>query len=350
MNASAGGYRIIENARLDARNSFGVAARAPMLVEVTRAEALPDLFAHAMPRGAKPLILGGGSNILFAADPEGIVLALATQSIRPIGDTGEDTLVRAEAGAVWHDFVLWTLGHGLSGLENLALIPGTVGAAPIQNIGAYGVEVRERIHAVETFDRRSGAFTRLAPDACAFAYRDSVFKQEPDRFVVTAVEFRLARAFTPRLHYAGLKEELAAMGITDAPRASQVAEAVMRIRRRKLPDPAVLGNAGSFFKNPIVPAATARTLSLDHPDLPTYPSGDPTTSKLSAAWLIDRSGWKGRREGDAGIAPSHALVLVNHGTATGAQLLEVAHRVAADVEARFGIALQPEPRIVGARW
>ena len=350
MNATAGGYRIIENARLDARNSFGVAVRAPLLVEVTRSEALPELFHHAMPGDVRPLVLGGGSNILFARDPEGVVLALATGAIQPIGETDGATCVRADAGVVWHDFVLWTLGHGLSGLENLALIPGTVGAAPIQNIGAYGVEVRECVHAVEAFDRMAGAFVRLAPEACAFAYRDSLFKREPDRFVVTAVEFRLPQRFTPRLQYAGLTEELASMGITDPPRASQVAEAVMRIRRSKLPDPAVLGNAGSFFKNPIVAETAAQALLAEHPDLPSYPSGDPATRKLSAAWLIDRCGWKGRREGDAGIAPTHALVLVNHGQASGAQLLDIARRVAADVHARFGIALQPEPRIVGARW
>lgn len=350
MNADAGGYRVIENARLDARNSFGVAARAPLLVEVTRSEVLPELFGQAMPRDANPLVLGGGSNILFAADPEGIVLALATRAIQPIGETDAAILVRADAGVIWHDFVLWALGHGLSGLENLALIPGTVGAAPIQNIGAYGVEVRECIEAVEAFDRQAQAFVRLTSNDCAFGYRDSVFKHVPDRFVVTAVEFRLARTFTPRLHYAGLHEELTAMGITGAPRASQVAEAVMRIRRRKLPDPAVLGNAGSFFKNPIVPDSTAQALLAEHPDLPSYPSGNPATRKLSAAWMIDRSGWKGRREGDAGIAATHALVLVNHGQASGAQLLDIARQVAADVHARFGIALQPEPRIVGARW
>lgn len=350
MNASGDGFRITENARLDARNSFGVAVRAPLLVDVTRSDALPELFASAMPRDANPLVLGGGSNILFAADPEGIVLALATHAIQPINETDATTCVRADAGVIWHDFVLWTLGHGLSGLENLALIPGTVGAAPIQNIGAYGVEVRECIEAVEAFDRQAQAFVRLTSDDCAFGYRDSVFKHAPDRFVVTAVEFRLARTFTPRLHYAGLQEELAAMGITGTPRASQVAEAVMRIRRRKLPDPAVLGNAGSFFKNPIVPVATAQALQTDHPDLPDYPSGNPDTRKLSAAWLIERSGWKGRREGDAGIATRHALVLVNYGQASGAQLLEVARQVAGDVQARFGIALQPEPRIVGARW
>lgn len=351
MNASpGGGYRIVENARLDARNSFGVRAQAPLLVEVTDAAALPELFASAMPRDASPLVLGGGSNLLFAGDPEGIVLVLATGAIRRLDGDDDASLVRADAGVAWHDFVLWTLGHGLSGLENLALIPGTVGAAPIQNIGAYGMEVRERVHAVEAFDRQRRDFVRLAPDDCAFAYRDSLFKREPDRFLVTAVEFRLPHACTPRLGYAGLADELRAMGIADTPRASQIAEAVMRIRRRKLPDPALLGNAGSFFKNPIVALATAQALLADFPDVPVHPSGDPATRKLSAAWLIDRCGWKGRREGDAGIAASHALVLVNHGQASGAQLLEVARKVAADVHARFGIALQPEPRIVGATW
>ncbi len=351
MNTVTGpGYRIVENARMAARNTFAVPARAPLLVEVTRAEALPELLASAMPRNARPLILGGGSNILFAADPEGIVLALVTGDIRRLDEDNDAAIVRADAGVVWHDFVLWTLGHGLSGLENLALIPGTVGAAPIQNIGAYGVEVRERILAVEAFDRRAGGFVRLSPEDCAFGYRDSLFKHDVDRYIVTAVEFRLPRRFTPHLRYAGLPEELTSMGVTDSPRATQVAEAVMRIRRRKLPDPALLGNAGSFFKNPIVTNAVAHALLAEHPALPTYPANTPSERKLSAAWLIDRCGWKGRRVGDAGIAASHALVLVNHGAATGAQLLEVAHQVACDVQARFGIALQPEPRIVGAAW
>ena len=350
MNAGVDGYRIIENAPLRARNTFGVPAVAPLLVEVTRASVLPELFATAMPTGTCPLVLGGGSNLLFAADPEGIVLSLATRDIRLLDDDGETTIVRADAGVVWHDLVLWTLGHGLSGLENLALIPGTVGAAPIQNIGAYGVEVREHVHAVEAYDRSHGGFVRLTGTDCAFAYRDSLFKHDPDHFIVNAVEFRLPHVYTPRLDYTGLADELRAMGIAGAPRASQVAEAVMRIRGRKLPNPDVLGNAGSFFKNPILPAAAAHALLADHPDLPCYPGDAPDTRKLSAAWLIDRSGWKGRREGDAGIAASHALVLVNHGMASGRQLLDIARRVAADVHARFGIALQPEPRIIGATW
>ena len=344
------GYRIVENARLQARNAFGVAATAPMLVEVSDTAALPELFGYAMLRDGPVLVLGGGSNLLLAGDPPGAVLALVAQDIRVLAESDGTAIVRADAGVAWHDFVLWTLGHGLSGLENLALIPGTVGAAPIQNIGAYGVEVGERIHAVEAFDRRDGGLVRLDAAQCAFGYRDSLFKHDPDRYVVTAVEFALPRDFAPRLGYAGIAEELQAMGVDGAPRASQVAEAVIRIRRRKLPDPAVLGNAGSFFKNPIVPRAQAEALAAAHPGMPVFPAAGGEQRKLSAAWLIDQCGWKGRRDGDAGIAASHALVLVNHGGASGAQLLALARRVAASVQARFGVAIEPEPRIVGARW
>ena len=349
-----GSYRIVENARLDARNTFGVRATAPMLVEVADATALPELFGYAMLRDGPVLVLGGGSNLLFAGDPRGTVLALGGQQVRIVEDDGGRAIVRADAGVEWHALVLWTLGQGLAGLENLALIPGTVGAAPIQNIGAYGVEVREHIHVVEAFDRTLGQVVRLRSTDCAFAYRDSVFKRDPDRYVVTAVEFALQRDAALRLEYAGLHDELLAMGMDAASlgdvRASQIAEAVCRIRRRKLPDPAVLGNAGSFFKNPIVPVAQAEGLQAAHPSLPAFRGSDETTRKLSAAWLIDACGWKGFREGDAGVAASHALVLVNHGQASGAQLLDLAHRIAASVHERFGVALEPEPRIIGAAW
>ena len=344
------GHRIIEGARLDARNTFGVAARAPMLVEVADAAVLPELFGNAMLRDGPVLVLGGGSNLLLAGDPDGAVLALTGSDIRILEDNGDIARVRADAGGEWHALVLWTLAHGLSGLENLALIPGTVGAAPIQNIGAYGVEVRERIHAVEAFERATGNTVRFTAEACGFAYRDSRFKHEPDHFVVTAVEFELPRTPQLRLDYAGIGEELAAMGVDGTPRPSQVAEAVCRIRRRKLPDPAVIGNAGSFFKNPIVPQAQADALQAEHAALPVFRGGGEDMRKLSAAWLIDQCGWKGHRDGDAGIAASHALVLVNHGHATGAQLLDLARRVAASVHERFGVALEPEPRIIGARW
>ena len=345
-------YRLLERARLDARNTFGVHATAPMLVEVADAAALPELFGYAMLREGPVLVLGGGSNLLFAGDPPGVVLSLATRGIALLADDGRDAVVRADAGVGWHDLVLWTLGHGLCGLENLALIPGTVGAAPIQNIGAYGVEVRERIHAVEAFDRKSGGFVRFAAGECEFAYRDSLFKRDPEHYIVVAVEFALSRTPALKLEYAGIGEELQAMGVEAAPRASQVAEAVIRIRRRKLPDPALLGNAGSFFKNPIVPVAQADALLARHASMPVFRGAGDDSRKLSAAWLIDQCGWKGYRDddGDAGVAPSHALVLVNHGSATGTQLLDLARRIAASVRERFGVSIEPEPRIVGARW
>jgi len=349
-SVSTAAYRIVENARLDARNTFGVRATAPMLVEVADVAALPELFGHAMLRDRPVLVLGGGSNLLFAGDPPGAALSLTAQRIEIIIDDGETAIVRADAGLGWHDCVLWTLGHGLCGMENLALIPGTVGAAPIQNIGAYGVEVRDRIHAVEAFDRRSGGFVRLDAAACGFAYRDSLFKRDPEHYIVTAVEFALSRTPAPVLGYAGISDELAAMGVEGAPRASQVAEAVIRIRRRKLPDPAVLGNAGSFFKNPIVPATTADDLLSAHPAMPAFRGASDDTRKLSAAWLIEQCGWKGHRDGDAGVSDAHALVLVNHGHATGAQLLALARRVAASVQDRFDVAIEPEPRIIGASW
>ena len=344
------GYRLVENARLDARNTFGVAARAPMLVEVSDTSALAELFGYAMLRDGPVLVLGGGSNLLFAGDAPGAVLALSSQRIDIIDNQDDAAIVRADAGVGWHDFVLWTLGHGLCGLENLALIPGTVGAAPIQNIGAYGVEVRDRIRAVHAYDRHDGRVVRIDAGDCAFAYRDSLFKHDPDRYVVTAVEFTLSRTPDLRLDYAGIREELAAMGIEGTPRASQVAEAVIRIRQRKLPDPALLGNAGSFFKNPIVPAATTETLQAAHPAMPLFRGSSDDTRKLSAAWLIDQCGWKGHRDGDAGVSAEHALVLVNHGHATGLELLDLARRIATSVQDRFGIAIEPEPRIIGATW
>ncbi len=355
MNSpSLSAYRIHENAPLGARNTFGVAATAPMLVEVNDCAALPELFGgtlfnRRMLRDGPVLVLGGGSNLLFAGDPLGTVLALTAQRIAIIQDDGETAIVRADAGANWHDLVLWTLRRGLCGLENLALIPGTVGAAPIQNIGAYGVEVRDSIHAVTAFDRLSGAMARLGNEACAFAYRDSVFKRNPEHYLVTAVEFALSRTPALKLDYVGLGEELQAMGV-DSPRASQVAEAVVRIRQRKLPDPKVLGNVGSFFKNPIVSADIADGLLAAHPSMPVFRGANVDNRKLSAAWLIDQCGWKGFREGDAGVAESHALVLVNHGHASGAQLLALARKIAASVLVRFGVAIEPEPRIIGASW
>jgi UDP-N-acetylmuramate dehydrogenase len=294
------------------------------------------------------LVLGHGSNVLFAGDFEGLVLRPAWRSVHITADEGDAALVRAQAGLGWDALVDWTLAQELAGLENLALIPGLVGAAPIQNIGAYGAEVSEFITALEAWDRRDSVLSRLSHAECRFGYRDSVFKHEPDRWIVTAVEFRLPRGREPNLSYAGVRDELEALRLTQ-PTPAQVAQAVRRLRRRKLPDPHFLPNAGSFFKNPLVPAELARELADAHPGLPVHASQN-GACKLSAAWLIEACGLRGIREGDAGVSAQHALVLVNHGAASGAEILGLAHRVADAVEQRFGLRLEPEPRIVGASF
>jgi UDP-N-acetylmuramate dehydrogenase len=340
-------FTLIENAPLAALNTLRVAATARWLATLRDAAALPALLDSPAAQGPV-LVLGEGSNVLFAADFPGLVLRPAFADVRVIDDDGGAATVRAEAGASWDGLVDWTLARGLGGLENLALIPGLVGAAPIQNIGAYGTEVAESIVCVEAWDRNARRAVRLARDECAFGYRDSLFKRDPGRWIVTAVEFRLSRTAPLRLDYSGVREELAVMSAT-APTAQQVAEAVRRLRRRKLPDPAVIGNAGSFFKNPVIDAAAAGRLREAYPDAPVFPAG-PALAKLSAAWLIERCGWRGHREGDAGIAAQHALVLVNHGHASGAELVALARRVAESVQQRFGVRLEPEPRIVGARF
>ncbi|KFN44599.1 UDP-N-acetylmuramate dehydrogenase [Arenimonas oryziterrae] len=343
------GYQLADNISLQGRNTFRVPAHAAMMADVRRGDALAELYDFAMLREGPVMVLGEGSNLLFAGDFPGVVICLTMAEIRILEDDGQHALVRADAGVGWNDLVGWTLARGLCGLENMALIPGTVGACPIQNIGAYGVEVGEFIETVEAFQRDTGQIKRLAKADCEFSYRDSLFKQQLDRWVITAVELRLPRQRELKLDYAGVREELAAMGV-DTPRAVHVAEAISRLRTRKLPNPAILGNAGSFFKNPIVPAAQALALKDRHAALPVYPGDADDTRKISAAWMIEQAGWKGFRDGDAGIAAQHALVLVNHGNATGAQLLSLAHRVADSVQENFGVALEPEPRLIGARW
>ena len=342
--ATEPGYTVVENAPLAARNTFRVPARAELLIDVNDAAVLPELFLLGAVRSGPLLVLGEGSNMLLTRDWPGVVLTLATRGIRVLRDGGEGALVRAEAGENWNDFVHWSLGHGFAGLENLVLIPGSVGAAPIQNIGAYGVEVCEFVETVEAFDRRDGKRVRLSNAECAFAYRDSVFKHDGDRYLVTAVEFRLPRQRELRLDYAGMDEELASMGLA-APSHAAVADAVMRLRTRKLPNPALIGNAGSFFKNPLVRAERAAELLRAHPTLPNWPASE-TLRKLSAAWLIENCEFKGLREGDAGVSSQHALVLVNHGQATGAQIWALAQRIIDTVQARFGVRLEPEPRVI----
>ena len=340
--------KIEEGASLRALNSFGVQARAARLATLASLSDL-DAALDLLGTAQRSLVLGGGSNLLLAGDFDGTVLRVALPGRRLVEST-EPAVVEAAAGENWHDFVCWTLEQGLSGLENLSLIPGTVGASPIQNIGAYGVEMRERFESLEAVDRHTGRRHRLTANDCRFGYRDSLFKH-PDgaRWLILSVRFRLSRCFVPRLDYGELGSEvaarLAAAGRAGAaPEARDVADTVIAIRRRKLPDPARLGNAGSFFRNPVVDLATAEALARHWPALPRHPADGAV--KLSAAWLIDQCGWKGYRDGDAGVHAQHALVLVNHGRASGQQLLALAARIQASVLERFGVALEPEPTIV----
>lgn len=342
------GFRLHAPADLRPRNSFGVAASTPRLVEVHDSSVLADLFTSGV-ADAQTLVLGGGSNLLIACDTAPPMLQIVADGVRVLTEDADHVTVRAEAGLAWNALVLWTAERGWWGLENLALIPGTVGAAPIQNIGAYGSEVAQTITQVHAFHRGQRRLQVLPVDACAFGYRDSVFKQQPADWIVTAVDLRLSTHGQAQTAYAGLADELHACGIAN-PSPLQMAQAVARVRRRKLPDPAVLGNAGSFFKNPLVAAAEAEHLLSRYPHMPVHGAVDAALRKLSAAWLIDQCGWKGRRVGDAGIAAQHALVLVNHGRATGSELLDLARAVTRDVHERFGIALEPEPRLIGATW
>lgn len=344
--SDAGSFTLTENASLRAHNTLRVDAHAAFLAEVRDASALPELSSHPALRGRPPLLLGEGSNVLFVDDYPGAVVTLKTRGIEALEGDARSVRLRVAAGEHWDAFVRWTLAQGHPGLENLILIPGSVGAAPMQNIGAYGVEVGEFIEEVEAYEVATHAAVRFGHHDCGFGYRDSVFKRSPDRWLITAVTLRLPRTWTPRVEYAGLRDELE-RGAIARPAPIHVAEAVVTLRTRKLPDPAVIANAGSFFKNPIVPAAQAAALRAKHPRLPAWPLPD-GNSKVSAAWLIESCGFKGLREGDAGISNRHALVLVNHGHAPGAQLWALAQRVRRGVHARFGIALEPEPRVIGA--
>jgi UDP-N-acetylmuramate dehydrogenase len=342
-------WSITENASLKALNTFHVDATAAQLLEVFDPSVLPEVLT--LPRVAEQplLVLGSGSNVLIADNVEGTVLVFANRGIEILEHRADHTIVRAGAGVNWHGLVMWSLQNGLSGLENLALIPGTAGASPIQNIGAYGAQVGEFIQAVDAWDRRENDWVRLDAEGCQFGYRDSIFKRDPDRYLITAIELRLPLLHGLRLGYAGIAEEMAAMGV-ELPVAADVANAVINIRRRKLPDPDVLGNAGSFFKNPILPLEQVEVLLQHFPELPVFPADDDSRRKISAAWMIESCGWKGYRDGDAGVAPSHALVLVNYGQATGEELLALARRISASVLEKFGVPIEPEPRLIGAQW
>ncbi len=345
MSASDSDFPIlVPDYSLRACNTFGFDARARWFCRIDSAGQFAAALRDPRVAGLPHLVLGGGSNIVFTRDFEGVALLVALAGKRLVREDGEAWYVEAAGGENWHAFVAWTLANGLPGLENLALIPGTVGAAPIQNIGAYGLEMAERFHSLCAIELATGEAVELDAAQCRFGYRDSFFKQEGRaKFAITSVTFRLPKAWTPRADYADVAGALAASGAGASPQA--IFDAVVAVRRAKLPDPAVLGNAGSFFKNPVVDEKTYEALVAREPGIVSYRQADGRV-KLAAGWLIDRCGWKGRTMGQAAVHQRQALVLVNRGGATGAEVLALAQAIQEDVLARFGVRLEPEPVVI----
>jgi UDP-N-acetylmuramate dehydrogenase len=334
--------RVSQNPSLASFSTFGVPATAGRMITLETEE---DLLSLPTFSPEHDLILGGGSNILFVSDVPGTVIHNRLSGKQILEARDGHAWVEVGAGENWHELVRWTLGQGLSGLENLSLIPGLAGAAPIQNIGAYGVELAEVLETVTAWDLQRCHWTTFTQAQCKLSYRNSLFKSGlPDRYLICSMRLRLDTEFTAKLDYAGLRDELARAGV-EAPSALDVSDAVVRLRQRRLPDPAVIGNAGSFFKNPVLDPQQAEALLDRFPGLPAWPLGDDGV-KLSAAWMIEHCGYKGRRAGPAGVSDRHALVLVNHGSASGKQIFRLSEAIQTAVRAAFGVLLEPEPRIV----
>jgi len=324
-------------------NTLGLASRSDAFVALRDPAQLPALSALAQ---AAPslLVLGGGSNVVLPERVPGLVARVAFEGVRLLEARPDAWIVEAAGGESWHGFVAACVAQGWDGLENLALIPGTVGASPVQNIGAYGVELQERFHSLTAWDVREARFVEMRAAECRFSYRDSTFKHdEPGRWIIVSVRFALPRPWRPVLEYPDLQRH--ARLADGAPSARDVFEAVCEIRRAKLPDPAVTGNAGSFFKNPIVPAAQREALAARFPGLVSYPQPD-GRYKLAAGWLIDQCGWKGKALGAAGVHDRQALVLINRGGATAEDIMGLARAVQDAVADRYGVRLEPEPVVV----
>jgi len=342
-----------QNAPLQPHNTFGIVAKARALVRVRGESDVQAVLAHPQ-LGAEPkFILGGGSNIVLTGDVKATVLKVEVAGRRILDDAPRSVLVEAGAGENWHDFVTWTLDQGLGGLENLALIPGTVGAAPVQNIGAYGVELQDGFESLDAIDLLTGRIFTLDATQCAFGYRDSVFKHSAardsdlglaGRAMILRVRMRLPKPWKPVLGYLDLQRKITETGIAD-PTARQIYDWVCAIRSAKLPDPRVIGNAGSFFKNPTVTPEQCQDIIARDPGIVHYPMPDGTV-KLAAGWLIDACGWKGKSVGQAGVYEKQALVLVNRGGATGGEVVTLARAIQTSVYERFGIRLEPEPVVV----
>ncbi len=333
----------ILNKELKELNTFGLACRASSFFQFSAEEELVSFIKAGRAEKSEILILGGGSNLLFSKDYKGLVIHPANTGIRLEHLTNDHATVNVSAGVKWDDFVAWSVSRGLGGVENLSFIPGLTGASPVQNIGAYGSETKETVISVRCVMLDSGKVEELTSGECQLSYRDSIFKHElKGRAVVTAVRFRLTRHPELNFSYPDLANECELIGGISL---DNVRKAVINIRRRKLPDPAVTGNAGSFFKNPVVTGERYIELLNEFPEIPGYPLADGSV-KIPAGWMIDKLGWKGKRNGDAGVHPAQALVIVNYGNAVGSEILALAQKITSSVFERFKVELEPEVEII----
>lgn len=333
------------NASIKNLNTFGVDARAKMLTTVESLEDLQRVIRHPKLKEEMKLVLGGGSNVLFTQDFPGVVIHNNILGIAVEKEDENHAWVTAGAGEIWQNLVLKSLQMNLSGIENLSLIPGRVGAAPMQNIGAYGVELKETFDSLQAVDIDTGAMVVFNNEQCEFGYRDSVFKNKfKDKYVITSVTLKLNKNFTPRLEYGDINKTLADLNITNIT-PTTVSDVVTHIRQNKLPDPSVLGNAGSFFKNPVISKEKYNSMLKDYPSMPGFHQPE-NQVKIPAAWMIEQCGWKGKRIGDAGTHEKQPLVIVNYGSATGKDILNLAQQVHNAVLEKFDVEIIPEVNII----
>jgi len=330
---------------LKAYNTFGVSAQARYLATFQTLEELRELLEHDIVRNTKRLVLGGGSNMLFTRNYDGVVLKNELKGIETVSEDEHHYYIKSAAGEVWHELVMHCINANYAGIENLALIPGCVGASPMQNIGAYGVEIKDVFHSLEAINIADGSMQIFSRDECKFGYRESIFKrEEKDTWIIVSVTFRLNKRAVLHTAYGAIEEELDSMHL-DNITIKDVAKAVINIRSSKLPDPKKIGNAGSFFKNPVVHMAVYRAIQEHHNNAPCFPI-DEDHVKVPAGWLIERAGWKGKNLGNYGVHDKQALVLVNYGGATGSQILDLSTSIINDIKQKFGIELEREVNII----
>ena len=338
--------RIEENISLKHFNTFGIDARAKYFAEVSSIEDLQKLIKEPVYKNNKHLILGGGSNILFTKDFDGLVIRSSLKGIRVLNNDGDTALVEAASGENWHSLVMYCIQNNYGGIENLSLIPGTTGAAPIQNIGAYGVEIKDVITKVEGIDLITATKLSFSNADCQFNYRESVFKHNlKEKIFISSITLKLTKA-EHQLHtqYGAIQDILKQQNI-EHPTIKNISDAVIAIRQSKLPDPLVIGNAGSFFKNPTIALTEYELIKKDHPSIPSYPV-DNQNVKVPAGWLIEQCGWKGKRIGNIGVHPHQALVLVNYGDGNGNEIYKLAMNIQSSVKEKFGITLSTEVNII----